>query len=74
MKGLDVQKYRSYVDGFDLSKEEKDKLLEAIWSLLETFVDRSFDEDPVQYLLGTDADSNRKSRKNVVDSACKRTE
>jgi len=74
MKGLDVQKYRSYVDGFDLSNEEKDKLLEAIWLLLETFVDRSFDEDPVQYLLGRDAESNRKSRKNVVDSACKRTE
>lgn len=74
MKGLDVQKYRSYVDDFDLSSEEKDKLLEAVWSMLGTFVDRSFDEDPVQHLLGTDSDSNRKSRNNGVDSACMRTE
>ena len=74
MQGLDVEKYRPYVDGFDLSYEEKDKLLEAIWSLLETFVDRSFTEHPVQHLLGTDSDSNGKSRNNGVDSACTRTE
>ena len=27
MQGLDVEKYRPYVDDFDLSYEEKDKLL-----------------------------------------------
>ncbi|WP_117316095.1 hypothetical protein [Chromatocurvus halotolerans] len=68
MQGLDVEKYRPYVDGFDLSQEQQDELLKAMWSMLETFVDRSFEEDPVQHLLGTASDSDGKSRNDEVDS------
>ena len=72
MQGLDVEKYRPYVDDFDLSEEQKDELLKAVWSMLETFVDRSFDEDPVHHLLAED-DSAGKSSANSIDSECRWT-
>lgn len=68
MQGLDVDKYRPYVDHFDLSEEQKDELLEAIWSLMESFVDRSFGEDPVQQVLGETPDSTGLPRDDEVDS------
>lgn len=67
MQGFDVEKYRPYVDGFDLSEEQQDELLRAVWSVLEAFVDQAFEEDPVHHLLAEN-DSHGKSSGNGLDS------
>jgi hypothetical protein len=48
---LDVQKYQSHVQDFDLTEEQKTELLETLWSIMTTFVDLGFGVDSVQYLI-----------------------
>lgn len=44
----DINKYRKYVDDFDLTEEQKKELLKTVWSIMEDFVDKAFGRHPVQ--------------------------
>lgn len=48
---LDVNKYRSHVENFDLTEEQKLELLETLWSIMTAFVDLGFGADAVQYIF-----------------------
>ena len=65
----DLQTYRSYVDGFDLTEEQKAELIHTVWSIMESFVDRAFGLHPVQQCRaaasGVDSNAGRES----VDSS-----
>ena len=54
---LDLVKYARYVDGFDLSEEQKVELLHAAWSIVVAFVDLGFRIDPVHQACGQDGGS-----------------
>jgi uncharacterized protein (UPF0335 family) len=41
----DIEKYRQYIDKFDLSESEKIELIQTLWKIMESFVDRAFDVD-----------------------------
>lgn len=45
---LDLEKYRPYVDHFDLSDAQKAELIQTVWSMMESFVDQAFGTHPVQ--------------------------
>ena len=47
----DLEKYRHHVDAFDLGEEQKVELLQTIWKIMQSFVDRAFGDDPVQHCL-----------------------
>jgi hypothetical protein len=38
----DLEKYRPYVDGFDLTEAQKVELIHTLWAIMESFVDRAF--------------------------------
>lgn len=44
---LDVERYRAYLDGMDLSDPQAADMLNALWSILSTFVDVAFGVDSV---------------------------
>ncbi|QLH40629.1 MAG: hypothetical protein HWD60_19165 [Defluviicoccus sp.] len=44
----DLEKYRPYVDGFDLSEAQKAELIHSVWAIMESFADRAFGLHPVQ--------------------------
>ncbi len=46
--GPDYEKYRPLVAEFDLTDEQKDELIDTVWSMMKSFVDASFGDDPVQ--------------------------
>ncbi|MGR9088247.1 MAG: hypothetical protein ACU841_14415 [Gammaproteobacteria bacterium] len=48
---LDVNKYQSHVEDFDLTEEQKLELLETLWSIMTAFVDLGFGADAVQYIF-----------------------
>lgn len=48
---LDVEKYRPYVDHFDITEEQKIKLLETLWSIMTAFVRHGFGVDSIQRCL-----------------------
>ena len=47
---LDLDKYRPYVDGFDLSEAQKDELIHTLWSIMEAFADQAFGLHPAQQI------------------------
>lgn len=47
-----LARYRPYLDGFDLTDAEKTELLQALWTIMGSFVERAFNDDPVQHALG----------------------
>ncbi len=48
----DFDKYRHYVDGFDLTETQKQELMQTVWSIMESFVDQAWGLHPVQQCLG----------------------
>ena len=49
---LDCNRYRHYVDRFDMPEEQKDALLQQVWAIMGSFVDRAFGHAPEQQLPG----------------------
>lgn len=47
----DIEKYRPYVDGFDLTEDQKVELIHTVWHIMESFVDRAFGMDSTQAVL-----------------------
>ena len=45
---VDVAKYEQYLDGSDLSDEQKEEFLQAIWMFVSTFVELGFGVHPLQ--------------------------
>lgn len=41
----DVERYRHHLDGMSLTEAQKSELIQTLWSMLESFVDRSFEGD-----------------------------
>ena len=40
---LDVQQYLPYLEGMDLSDEQKEELIRTVWGLMESQVQQAFD-------------------------------
>jgi hypothetical protein len=47
----DIEKYRHHFADCDLSEEETDELIRALWKILAAFVDLGFGTAPVQSVL-----------------------
>lgn len=47
----DIENYRRFVAHFDIPDEQKIELIHAVWKIMQSFVDRAFDDDPVQLVL-----------------------
>ena len=45
---LDVEKYRHYLAGYEMSEEDKTELIRSVWAILEGFVDHAFGQHPIQ--------------------------
>lgn len=44
----ELEQYRAYTKNFDISDEEKDELIMAVWVIMGEFVDLAFGVHPVQ--------------------------
>ncbi len=45
---VDLDKYRRHVDHLDMTEERKTELLLSLYTIMRSFVDRAFGDDPVQ--------------------------
>ena len=64
----DLEKYRRYVDRFDLTEAQKAELIHTVWSIMESFVDRAFGIDSVQQIRPSLAKDDPKRMGNRLDS------
>ncbi|WP_283644627.1 hypothetical protein [Marinovum algicola] len=51
---VDVAKYQEYLDGSDLTPEQKEEFLRAVWSIVVTFVELGYGVHPLQEACGKD--------------------
>lgn len=63
----DIEKYRRYVDHFDISETEKIEFIHAIWHIGQNFMDRAFNADPVQLALRDQNAKRASSEKPMLD-------
>lgn len=56
----DIEKYRKYVDAFDLTETEKVELIHTLWQIMQGFVDRAFGRDSTQLALAAGQRANSK--------------
>ncbi|MEO1361012.1 MAG: hypothetical protein AAFU81_11790 [Pseudomonadota bacterium] len=54
---VDVEYYQDMIDDPDLNDEQKAQIIEALWSIIVTFVDLGFDVHPNQLACGQVAQS-----------------
>ncbi len=47
----DYDEYRPYLKRFDLTDEEKDEFILALWGMLEQIADRAFGIHPLQQVV-----------------------
>ena len=62
----DIEKYRRYVDHFDISEEKKIDLIHTVWRMMQSFVDRAFGIDSTQYATQEKALENRNKAKKLI--------
>ncbi len=66
---LDVEKYRHYLAGYEMSEEDKTELIQSVWAILEGFVDHAFGQHPIQQCGRTLEHSDLQSRSESLESA-----
>lgn len=49
---VDVEMYQAWLDGSDLSLAQKEEFLQALWSIVVTFVELGFGVHPLQGVCG----------------------
>ena len=68
---LDPDRYREHLKEFELTKDQQDELLAALWHIMRTFVDIGFGLESVQLFSGA---SDDKASRNALDSSEKEAE
>lgn len=64
---VDVEKYQAYLDDPNLSEEQKEEFLQAIWSIMVAFVDLGFGVHPLQEVCGQDSEETCPCAKEGFD-------
>jgi len=65
---LDIDRYRHFVDCFDIPEEQKLALLGQVWMIMGSFVDRAFGLSPEQICLGIAARERANPARDRLDS------
>lgn len=64
---VDVEKYQTWMDDPDLSEEQKAEFLQALWSIVVTFVELGFGVHPLQEVCGKDFENCSQRPKEAFD-------
>ncbi len=46
-----LDEFRIYADRFDIPEDQKTELVQIVTAIMQNFVDRAFENDPVQHML-----------------------
>ena len=65
--GVDLSAYRHFFDDSDIPEEQKEALLQALWSVMMAFVDLGFGVHPIQQACGQTGDPNDAPPKDPAD-------
>lgn len=64
---VDVEKYQSLIDDPSLTQEQKEEFLQALWSIIVSFVELGFGVHPLQEVCGQDSGKLSQQLKDTFD-------
>jgi len=64
---VDVERYQAFLDGTDMTEAQKAEFLQALWSIIVSFVELGFGVHPLQEVCGKDAEIGADSTKSGGD-------
>lgn len=64
---VDVKKYEALLDNPNLSEQQKEEFLHALWSVVVTFVELGFGVHPLQEVCGQDSGDSLHGAKDAFD-------
>ena len=64
---VDVEKYQSFLDESDLTDSQKEEFLDAIWSIVVSFVELGFGVHPLQEVCGQNSEICSQRPKDAFD-------
>ena len=65
---LDYERYRKHLTHFNLSKQQEDEVIEAIWQLVSSSIDQAFGVHPIQLSRGYIEPAHLQSHNKGSDS------
>ena len=68
---IDAARYQAYLDGEDLTPEQKDEFLQDLWSVIVAFVELGYGVHPLQEACGKDGgghDQGPQTARNRLNS------
>ena len=65
---IDTTKYQNYLDGANLTPEQKDEFLRSMWSIVVTFVELGYGVHPLQEACGQVHESAGESPTQAADA------
>ena len=60
---VDIERYQAFLDGADMTEAQKAEFLQALWSIIVSFVELGFGVHPLQVVCGKDAEIGAESTK-----------
>ncbi|UWQ25389.1 hypothetical protein K3553_02670 [Leisingera aquaemixtae] len=67
---VDVEKYQAYLDGADMTEAQKQEFLQALWSIIVSFVELGFGVHPLQEACGKTLEIGASGAKESFDAVC----
>jgi len=64
---VDVEKYQSLIDDPTLTQVQKEEFLQALWSIMVSFVELGFGVHPLQEVCGQDSGKSSRDLKEAFD-------
>lgn len=65
---LDLQKYRPYLNDFDMSEDKKTEFIEAMAFIMESFADQAFGLDSIHQIYPSTTQENCPASSKMLNS------
>lgn len=65
---VDVEKYQAFLDGSDMTEVQKQEFLQALWSIIVSFVELGFGVHPLQEVCGKPPEVGDQRAKDAFDA------
>ncbi|MCC5987231.1 MAG: hypothetical protein JJT95_06065 [Pararhodobacter sp.] len=67
---IDAEKYQAFLDGSDMTEAQKEEFLQALWSIIVSFVELGFGVHPLQEVCGKPTALGGEGAKDAFDGVC----
>ncbi len=65
----DYDKYIPMLDEYDMTHQQKIEFIDALWNVMQSFVDRAFGVHPTQQVMKQKAQRNLQSAEQILHSS-----